>query len=56
LTPDLHLALKAHFSDGQIVELGMVGAILGGLNKFAFVFDLVQREDYCPFVPQQQAA
>jgi AhpD family alkylhydroperoxidase len=55
LTPDLHRRLKARFSDSQIVELGMVGAILGGLNKFAFVFDLVQREAYCPFVPQEAA-
>lgn len=55
LTPDIHGRLKQHFTDGQVVELGMVGAILGGMNKFAFVFDLVQKEDYCPFVPKATA-
>ena len=29
----------------------MVGAILGGMNKLAFVLDVVAKEDYCPFVP-----
>ena len=33
----------------------MVGAILGGMNKMAFVLDLVAREEYCPFVPQRAA-
>ena len=55
LTPELYAALKTHFTDGDIVELSMVGAILGGLNKAAFVLDLVQREDYCPFVPAEAA-
>jgi AhpD family alkylhydroperoxidase len=55
LTPELYAALKAHFSDGDIVELSIVGAVLGGLNKAAFVLDLVQREDWCPFVPSQAA-
>ncbi len=51
LTPALYAALKAHFSDGEIVELSMVGAVLGGLNKMAFVLDLVERETWCPFTP-----
>jgi alkylhydroperoxidase family enzyme len=55
LTPALYAALKAHFSDGDIVELSMVGAVLGGLNKAAFVLDLVQREAWCPFVPSEAA-
>ncbi len=55
LTPELYAALKAHFTDGDIVELSIVGAVLGGLNKAAFVLDLVQREDWCPFHPAEAA-
>ena len=51
LTPTLHASLKANFSDGDIVELSMVGAVLGGLNKMAFVLNLVERETWCPFTP-----
>jgi AhpD family alkylhydroperoxidase len=55
LTPALYEALKSHFSDGEIVELSMVGAILGGLNKMAFVLNLVERETWCPFTPAEAA-
>lgn len=51
LTPELYARLKAHFTDSDIVELSIVGAVLGGLNKAAFVLDLVQRESWCPFTP-----
>ena len=49
LTPELYASLKEHFTDGAIVELAMVGAVLGGLNKMAFVLNLVERETWCPF-------
>jgi AhpD family alkylhydroperoxidase len=55
LTPELYGALKAHFTDGEIVELSMVGAVLGGLNKMAFVLNLVEREAWCPFSPTPAA-
>lgn len=55
LTPALYRELKQHFTDSQIVEMGVVMALLGGLNKLAFVFDLVTKEEYCPFVPAQAA-
>jgi AhpD family alkylhydroperoxidase len=55
LTPALYASLKAHFTDGEIVELSMVGAVLGGLNKMAFVLNLVEREAWCPFTPSQAA-
>ncbi len=45
----LYLRLSQHFSDEQICELGVVMAVIGGLAKLAFVMDLVEREDYCPF-------
>jgi alkylhydroperoxidase family enzyme len=48
LHPQLYEALKSHFDDGQIFELGMITAILAGMAKFLFVFDLVTKEPYCP--------
>ncbi len=45
----LHARLSAHFSDAQILELGMVAGILAGMAKFMFAFDLVEKEPYCPF-------
>ncbi len=44
----LYRDLRGHFDDGQIFELGMVMAILTGMAKFLFVFDLVTREANCP--------
>ena len=41
--------LKAHFSDAQICELGVVGAVIAGMAKLSFVLDLVEQEDYCAF-------
>ena len=49
LDAELYAQLKACFTDGQIMELGTVGGVLGGMNKLSFVFDLVEREPYCPF-------
>lgn len=51
LSPALHARLAPHFDDGQIFELGMVMAILTGMAKFLFVFDLVSREAACPMTP-----
>jgi AhpD family alkylhydroperoxidase len=49
LTPELYAELRRHFSDAEILELGFVGGILSGAAKFLFAFDLVEREDGCPF-------
>jgi AhpD family alkylhydroperoxidase len=46
----LHTALKPHFDDAQIFELGMVAGILTGMAKFIFVYDLVEKEAHCPVV------
>ncbi len=51
LTPDLYAALKRYFSDAQIVELGLTMAVLTGVAKWIFVYDMVTREDNCPVVP-----
>jgi alkylhydroperoxidase family enzyme len=53
----LYEALGAHFDDGEIFELGVCLAVLVGMAKFLFVFDLVSREDNCPIsLPSAAAA
>lgn len=51
-TPDLHRRLKKYYSDEELVEMGFVAAVLTGMAKYLFVFDLVTKEDVCPVVPQ----
>lgn len=51
LDADLHQALREHFDDAQIFELGMVAGILTGMAKFIFVYDLVDKEANCPIRP-----
>ena len=41
--------LQRHFSDEEICELGVVGAIVTGMAKLSFVLDLVEKETYCEF-------
>ncbi len=40
--------LRAHFDDGQIVELGMIISVLAGMARFLFSFDLADKEAQCP--------
>lgn len=56
LTKDLYGRLSKHYSDGDIYELGVVGAVLTGMAKMLFVYDLVEREPNCPIVPLSSAA
>ena len=49
LDPALYTELRSHFDDAQIVELGMTMAVLTGMAKFLFAYDLVEKEDYCEF-------
>ncbi|NDD75017.1 MAG: carboxymuconolactone decarboxylase family protein [Gammaproteobacteria bacterium] len=49
LNPALYAELRSHFDDAQIVELGMTMAVLTGMAKFLFAYDLVEKEDYCEF-------
>lgn len=49
LDAELHRQLSTYYSPSQIVELGMIGGILTGIAKFLFAFDLVEREEYCPY-------
>lgn len=48
VTEELHEELAAHFTEAEIFELGMTMAVLCGMAKFLFCFDLVTREDSCP--------
>ena len=48
LSRDLYRRLRNHYDDGQIVEIGFVAAILTGVAKWIFTFDMVNREETCP--------
>lgn len=56
VTKAIYDRARAHFSDGEMVELGVVMAVLSGMAKMVFAFDLVEKEDYCPFTPERLAA
>lgn len=49
MSPALLAALRAHFSEAGILELGTVMAVISGMAKLSFVLDLVETEAYCPF-------
>lgn len=51
LSKDLFERLRKHFSEAQILELGVVMAIIGGMAKLSFLLDVVEKESYCPFTP-----
>ena len=52
LSADLHAEMRTSgFDDGEIFELGVVMAVLTGMAKMLFVFDLVSREAVCPIRP-----
>lgn len=55
VSPALYDRLKDSFSDGELVELGMIMAVLIGFAKFIFAYDLVEKEEYCPFTPKAVA-
>ena len=49
MSPQLFKALRAHFSEGDILELGTVMAVISGMAKLSFVLNIVETENYCPF-------
>ena len=49
LSPQLFAALREHFSEADILELGTVMAVISGMAKLSFVLNLVDKEGYCPF-------
>jgi len=55
ISPALFKTLRAHFSEAQILELGVVMAIIGGMAKLSFLLDVVEKETWCPFTPENAA-
>ncbi len=51
LDAELFARLRRHFSEAEILELGVVMAVIGGMAKLSFLLGLVEKEAYCPFVP-----
>jgi alkylhydroperoxidase family enzyme len=49
MTPALFSALRAHFSEAEILELGVAMAVISGMAKLSFVLDVVDKETTCPF-------
>lgn len=49
MSPALFTALREHFSEGDILEIGTVMAVISGMAKLSFVLNLVDKESYCPF-------
>ena len=49
MSAKLLAALRAHFSEADILELGTVMAVISGMAKLSFVLNLVETESYCPF-------
>ena len=56
MTPALLSALRAHFSEADILELGTTMAIVSGMAKLSFVLNLVDKEKYCPFAAATDVA
>lgn len=48
LSPALYARLRNHYDEGQIVEIGFIAAVLTGVAKWIFTFDIVNREEICP--------
>ncbi len=55
LSRELYDRLRRWFDDAQLVEIGFICAMLTGVAKFIFMYDLVTKEEVCPIVPLQAA-
>lgn len=51
LSRELYAKLRAHYDEGQIVEIGFIAAVLTGVAKWIFTYDMVNREETCPIGP-----
>ena len=49
MTPALYARLRSHFTEADLLELGVTMAVISGMAKLSFVLDLVEKESYCPF-------
>ena len=48
LSDDLYQRLRKYYSDRDLVEMGFICAMLTGMAKYIFVYDMVTREENCP--------
>lgn len=55
LSAGLYQRLRAHYDEGQIIEIGFIAAVLTGVAKWIFTFDMVNREETCPIGPPKAA-
>lgn len=51
MSEELFQRLRHYFTEAQILELGVVMAIIGGMAKLSFLLNVVEKESYCPFTP-----
>jgi AhpD family alkylhydroperoxidase len=56
LSEGLYKRLHTYYDDGQIVEIGFIAAVLTGVAKWIFTFDMVNREEICPIERPKVAA
>lgn len=56
LSKPLYDRLRKYYDDAQIIEIGFVAAVLTGVAKWIFTYDLVTREEQCPIKPPVAAA
>jgi AhpD family alkylhydroperoxidase len=56
LTQELHARLRRFYDEGQIIEIGFIAAVLTGVAKWIFTFDMVNREEACPIRPPAAVA
>lgn len=49
MTPALYARLRRHFTEADMLELGVTMAVISGMAKLSFVLDLVEKESYCAF-------
>lgn len=56
LSPELYNRLRHYYDDGEIIEIGFIAAILTGVAKWIFTFDMVNREETCPIRPPAAVA
>lgn len=54
VTPELYTRAKQVFSDAELVELGLTMAVLIGVAKFVFAYDLLEKEQFCPFIAKAE--
>lgn len=49
LSAELHARLRRHFSNEEILELGLCLTTIVGLVKLSFAYGLVEKESYCEY-------